>query len=138
MDAFAAGLLTPALTRMRRRVVNADVDAVALTQQLAQVGMVGSSVSGASQVNHIGHHRVWCCVGRLAAPVTMGQCGGASLPVSRQDAPGVAWADTHQGGCLAQRHVLSEQTVQNLKSRLFFLSQCHIHLMENVTFLLAN
>ena len=62
--------------------------------------------------------------------------GGFRL--SSQDAPGVSGADTHQRGCLIQRHVLSQQTVQNLKSRLFFGIQCHILHGVNVTFLLAS
>ena len=51
------------------------------------------------------------------------------------DAPS---GDTHQRGCLVQCHMLSEQTVQNLKSCLFFLSQSHILHKLNVTFLLAS
>ena len=58
--------------------------------------------------------------------------------VSPQDAPGVSGADTHQHGCLVQRHVLSEQTVQNLKSGLSFWIQSHILHSVNVTFLLAS
>ena len=48
----------------------------------------------------------------------------------------MASGDTHERRCLVQGHVLSEQTVQNLESCLFFLSQCHTPLMENVTFML--
>ena len=70
--------------------------------------------------------------------MAMGQCGGSLLPVSRQDAPGVAWADTHQGGCLIQRHVFRQQAIQYLKSRLFFGSQCHILHRVNVTFMPAS
>ena len=36
-------------------------------------------------------------------------------------------------GCLVQRHVLSQQAVQNLKSRLFFCRQSHILHRGNVT-----
>ena len=64
--------------------------------------------------------------------------GGSLFPVSRQHAPGVASGDTHQRGCLIQCHVLSEQTVQNLKSCLFFLSQNHILHSVNMTFMLAS
>ena len=35
-------------------------------------------------------------------------------------------------------HVLSEHTVQNLESCLFFLSQCHILHKGSVTFMLAS
>ena len=68
----------------------------------------------------------------------MSNGGSAQFPVSRQDAPGVASGDTHQRGCLVQCHVLSEQTVQDLKSCLFFLSQSHILHDVNLTFMLAN
>ena len=64
--------------------------------------------------------------------------GGSLLPVSRQDAPGMAFADAHQFSDLIQRHVLSEQAVRNLKSCLFFLSQSHILHRVNVTFMLAS
>ena len=50
----------------------------------------------------------------------MSNGGSAQFPVSREDAPGVAGGDTHQRGSLVQGHVLSEQTVQNLESGLFF------------------
>ena len=48
------------------------------------------------------------------------------LLVSRQDAPGVSRANTHQSGGLIQWHVLCEQAVQNLYPSLFSLRQCHI------------
>ena len=116
----------------------ADVDAVVVAQQLAEMGVVGPCVPGASQVNHSGCNGLGSCVGRLAPTVAVSNGGSAFLPVSRQDAPGVSGADTHQRGCLIQRHVLSQQTVQNLKSRLFFGIQCHILHGVNVTFLLAS
>ena len=100
--------------------------------------MIGSSVPGVDQVNHIGHQGIGRRVGRLAPMVAVSNGGSAFLPVSCQDAPGVSGADTHQRGCLIQRHVLSQQTVQNLKSRLFFGIQCHILHGVNVTFLLAS
>ena len=55
------------------------------------------------------------------------------LLVGRQDAPGVAFADAHECSGLVQRHVLRQQTVQNLKSCLFFLSQSHILQAVNLT-----
>ena len=70
--------------------------------------------------------------------MTVSNSDGSLLPVSRQDAPGVAGADTHERGCLVQCHVLSQQAVENLKSRLFFGSQCHILHWGTVTFLLAS
>ena len=72
------------------------------------------------------------------APVTVSNGGCAPFPVSRQDTPGVASGDNHRRGCLVQCHVLSEQTVQNLKSCLFFLSQCHILHGVNVTLMPAS
>ena len=58
----------------------------------------------------------------------MGESSGTLLPVSRQDASGVPGSDTDKRGCLVQRHVLRQQAVQNLKSRLLFGSQSHIFL----------
>ena len=77
-------------------------------------------------------HLRQCADGRLM----IGE-GDALLSVSRQDAPGVASGDTHQRGCLVQYHVLSEQTVQHLKSCPFFLSKSHILHDVNLTFMLA-
>ena len=68
----------------------------------------------------------------------MSDGGNALLSISRQDAPGVASGDTHQPGCLVQCHMLSEQTVQYLKSCLFLLSQSHILHDVHLTFLLAS
>ena len=47
-------------------------------------------VPGASQTNHIGHHGIGRCIGWLAAPVAVSHGGGSLLPVSCQNAPGVA------------------------------------------------
>ena len=103
----------------------------------AEMGVVGPGVPGTSQVNHGSCNGLGCCVGWPAATMTVGNGGSAQFPVSRQDTPGVASGDTHQRRCLVQCHVLSEQTVQNLKSCLFFLSQCHILHKGSVTFMLA-
>ena len=92
----------------------ADVNSLSFVQQLAQMGVVGPYVLGASQLNHIAYHGLGCCVGRLAAPVTVSNRGSSLLPLGRQDAPGVAWADTHQRGRLIQGHVLCQQVVENL------------------------
>ena len=116
----------------------ADVDAVAFAQQLAEMGLVGPGVPGTSQVNHGSCNGLGCCVGWPAATVTVGNGGSAQFPVSCQDTPGVASGDTHQRRCLVQGHVLSKQTVQNLKPCLFFLSQCHILHKGSVTFMLAS
>ena len=63
--------------------------------------------------NHSGCHGLGCCVGRLAAPMTVSNGGSALLPVSHQDAPGVAWVDTQQSGGLIQCLVLRDRGVQN-------------------------
>ena len=76
--------------------------------------------------------------GSLPHNFHQGRGGGSLLPVSRQNTSGVASGDTHQCGSLVQCHVLSQQTVQNLKSCLFFLSQSHILHDVNLTFLLAS
>ena len=68
----------------------ANVDALPFAQQLAEMGVVDPCVPGASQVNHIGRQGMGSCVGRPAAPRSVGPGGGSLLPVSRQDAPGYA------------------------------------------------
>ena len=70
--------------------------------------------------------------------MAVGKGCSASLPVIRQYAPGVAWAHSNQSGSLVQCHVLREQAVENLKSRLFFGFQCHILHEASVTFMLAS
>ena len=92
----------------------ADVDALAFAQQLAEMGVVGPWVPGASQMNHIGQNGLGGSIGRSATPVAVGNCGSSLLPVGRQHAPGVPSADTHQHGSLVQRHVLCQQAVENL------------------------
>ena len=84
----------------------ADFDALSFAQQLAEMGVVGPCVPGASQVNHIGRQGIGSCVGRPAAPMTVGQGGCAFLPVSRQDSPDMPFADTHQRSGLVQRHMI--------------------------------
>ena len=61
----------------------ADVDAVALAQQLAEMGVVGPGVSGTSQVNHGSCNGLGCCVGWPAATMTVGNGGSAQFPVGR-------------------------------------------------------
>ena len=116
----------------------ADVDAVALAQQLAEMGVVGPCVLGVSQVNHPVPGRLGNSVGRPAAPVAMGEGWSAVFRVIRQYAPGVARAHSHQSGGLVQCHMLSKQTVENLESRLFLGIQSHILHEVSVTFLLAS
>ena len=102
------------------------------------MGVVGPLVHRASQVNHPAPGRLGNSVGRLAAPVAMGKGCSAVFPVIRQYAPGVARAHSHQSGSLVQCHVLREQAVENLKSRLFLGSQSHILHEVSVTFMLAS
>ncbi len=111
----------------------ADVDALSLAQQLAQMGVVGPGVPGTGQTHYASHHGIGCCVARPPAPVAMSYGGNALLSISCHDASGVASGDTHQRRCL-----VSKPTVQNLKPCLFFLSQCHILHKGSVTFMLAS
>ena len=80
-------------------------DALAFAEQLTEMGVVGSRVHRASQVNHPASGRFGNSVG-LAAPVSTGKGCSAFLPVSRQDAPGVARAHSRQLGRLIQRNLL--------------------------------
>ena len=116
----------------------ADVDALSFAEQLCQMGVVGSLVNRAGQVNHPVPDRLGNGVGRPAAPEAMGKGGGSVLPVSRQNAPGMSGAQSHKRRRLVQCHVLGHQTVQNLESRLFSGYQSHILHGVNVTFLLAS
>ena len=72
------------------------------------MGMIGSSVPGVDQANDIALQGIGRRAGRLASTVSVSNGGSAFLPVSRQDAPSVSEADTHQRGCLIQCHVLSQ------------------------------
>ena len=116
----------------------ANVDALPFAQQLAEMGVVGPCVPGASQVNHSSCNGLGRRVGGPAAPMTVGQGGCASFPASLQEAPGMAFTDTHQRSGLIQRHMIRKQAVQNLKSRLFSGGQSHILHRWNVTFMLAS
>ena len=68
----------------------------------------------------------------------MGKGCSAVSPVIRQYAPDVARAHSHQSDGLVQCHVLREQAVENLESRLFFGLQSHILHEVSVTFVLAS
>ena len=82
------GLLNPALTRIRRRVVLPMSMPSRSAQQLAQVGVVDPGVPGTSQTNYTGHHGIGRCVGWPAAPVSVSNGGGAPSPGKP---PGCAW-----------------------------------------------
>ena len=117
------GLLRPASSRMRRRVVRPmSMPSRSLSNSLRWVWLVPSYLVRAKRTTSA----------TTASGVAWVACGPGGreprrrLPVSRQHAPGVPSGDTHQRGCLIQCHVLSEQTVQNLKSCLFFLTQSRV------------
>ena len=80
--------------------VTTDVYALSLPQQLAQVRVVDSHVSGPRQDHHLRRQRVRCSVGRSATSIAVGEWGCAVLSVSRQSTPGVARAQSHQCRCL--------------------------------------
>ena len=68
----------------------AEVNPLPVTQQLGEVGLIGSGIGGRGQLHH------GCCLGvgdgvaGPAAAVPGGQCGGPPLAIGRQHAPGVA------------------------------------------------
>ena len=93
---------------------SADVNSLALVQQLAEMGVVGPRIPGASQMDHIVRHGLGSRIGRSATPVAVGNRGSSLFPVGRQHAPGVPSADTQRRGRLIQRHVLCQQAVENL------------------------
>ena len=66
------------------------VYALTLSQQLAQVRVVGSLVSRALKVQHIGLLHLRCCVVRSATTIAVSERGGAILLVSRHNTPGMA------------------------------------------------
>ena len=68
---------------------------LALTEKLTKVGVVGTGVSGAGQVNHSASGRLGNSVGRPAAPVAMSEGSRTALLIGCQDPPDVARA-THQ------------------------------------------
>ena len=54
---------------------------------------------------------------------TMSECGCSLLPIGRQDAPGVAYAHSHEDCRLIQANMLCQQAVEDLKSCLLLLRQ---------------
>ena len=85
---------------------SADVDAFPFREQFAQMGVVGSLVSSAGQMHHVGDHRLARGVDRFASAVAVCQGRCSFLPVGGCDAAGVACADTHQLGRLIQCNLL--------------------------------
>ena len=112
--------------------VTTDVYALSLPQQLAQVRVVDSRVSGPRQDHHVGRQRVRCSVGRSAISIAVSECGCAVPSVDCQDAPGVARAHSHQSRCLLRGHMVRHQTVENLKPCLLSLRQCHMFLHADI------
>ena len=122
-----------------RQAVPAVIDAMTHPDDLVRITAIrGALVALGGQLNHCGSLAERSGVVGPAAPVTVSNGGNALLTVCRQNTPGVASGDTHRRGCLVQSHVLSAQTVQNLKARLLFRGQSHILHSVNVTFLLAS
>ena len=112
--------------------VTTDVYALSLPQQLAQVRVVDSRVSGPRQDHHVGRQRVRCSVGRSATSIAVSECGCSLLAVGRQNTPGVARAHSHQSRCLLRGHMVRHQTVENLKPCLLSLRQCHMLLHADI------
>ena len=106
--------------------------ALSLPQQLAQVRVVDSRVSGPRQDHHVGRQRVRCSVGRSATSIAGSECGCAVPSVGRQNTPGVARAHSHQSRCLLPGHMVRHQTVENLKPCLLSLRQCHMLLHADI------
>ena len=69
--------------------------------------------------------------------MAVSQCGCSFFSVSCKNAPGVACAHSHQRGRLVHRHMLRQQAVEDLKSCLLLLVQCHILHEVTVTFMLS-
>ena len=85
-----------------------------LPEQLTQVSVIGFGVAGPGKAQHPGPCRLRRRVGCPASTMTVSKCGCSLLSVSRQDAPGVASAHSHQRGRLLQSHVLCQQAVEDL------------------------
>ena len=84
----------------------ADFDALSFAQQLAQMGVVGLCILGARQMNHSSCNGLGRRVGRPAAAVAVSNGDSSLLTISRQDSPGMPFADAHQHSSLFQGHVL--------------------------------
>ena len=75
-----------------------EVNSLPITQQLAQVSVVGPGVGGGGQLHHHRHPIVGHGVVGSAASVAVGQCGGTLLPIGRQDPPGMAFTHPQKIG----------------------------------------
>ena len=74
-------------------------------------------------LHHVSHLGLRRGVGRSAATIPVGECGGALLPIGRQNTPHVAFAHSQDLGRLTYRHLICQQAVEHLKSCLLLLSQ---------------
>ena len=61
-----------------------------------------------------------------ATPVSMGQCGGTVLAVSREETFGVTFTHSHNLGCLGDGKLVFQNAVENLNPCLFLLIQRYI------------
>ena len=66
----------------------AEVNPLPVTQQLGEVGLIGSPVGGAGQLHHRSCLGVGDGVAGPTAAVPVGQCVGALLAIGRQQTPG--------------------------------------------------
>ena len=104
----------------------AQVDALALPQQLGEMSMVGARIAVAGQLHHGSGGRLRDGVVRSSAPVPMGQCGGTVPAVSREETLGVAFAHSHDLGGLRDGKLVFQNTVEYLNPCLFLLVQRYI------------
>ncbi len=89
----------------------AQVDALALPQQLGEVAVVCPGVAVAGQLHHGSHSDLRDGVVRSSAPIPMGQCGGTALAVSGEETLGVAFAHSHDLGSLGDGKPVFQNTV---------------------------
>ena len=61
-----------------------------------------------------------------ATPVSMGQCGGTVLAVSREETFGGTFTHSHNLGCLGDGKLVFQNAVENLNPCLFLLIQRYI------------
>ena len=104
----------------------AQVDALALPQQLGEVAVVCPGVAVAGQLHHGSGSDLRDGVVRSSAPVPMGQCGGTVLAVRREETLGVAFAHSHDLGSLGDGKLVFQNTVEYLNPCLFLLVQRYI------------
>ena len=104
----------------------AQVDALALPEQLGEVGVVGALVAVGGQFHHGCSLAGRGGVVGTAATVTVGQCGGAILAISRQHPAGVARAHPQHLGGLDDGNLVFQNGVEHGDPGLFFLIQRNV------------